>query len=99
MPKVRLIVEGITQFDPNTAKTWYKKGDVVETPLTPFIYSRLGNTLEIVFEEPAKVEQKPIKSQVSEEAVKEPDKIEKSEAEVKPKKKIKVRKRKKKEDA
>jgi len=50
MPKVRLIKEGIIQYDNNTGHAWVKFGEVIETPLTPFIYERLGKTLEIVFD-------------------------------------------------
>lgn len=60
MPKVKSIKSGILQFDPNTGHTWFKEGDVIDTPLTHFIRTRLGRTLEIVELDPEKIEEIPL---------------------------------------
>ncbi len=94
--KVELIKEGVIQFDKSTGTTWYKKGEVLETPLTPFIYSRLGiyfRIVDVIKEnqpkleakqpEPIKMEIENVEVEIVEEEI-EPIKVEEIE---KPKKK------------
>lgn len=48
MARIKLIVDGITQFDSKTLISWHHKGEIHDSPLTPFIQERLGKYFEIV---------------------------------------------------
>ncbi len=48
MPRIRLIADGVAQYDAASKKLWAKKGDTYDVPLTTFISHRLGTFFEIV---------------------------------------------------